>query len=51
MLARAEPDHEVTAELSEPIGKDLTFLLVGSDSREGMEDLTFFGPAGASGVT
>ncbi|HEU4915484.1 MAG TPA: LCP family protein [Acidimicrobiia bacterium] len=46
VLARAEPDHEVTAELSEPIGKDLTFLLVGSDSREGMEDLTFFGPAG-----
>ncbi len=46
VLALAEPDHEVTAELSEPIGKDLTFLVVGSDSREGIEDLTFFGPAG-----
>jgi LCP family protein required for cell wall assembly len=46
VLAMAEPDHEVTAELSEPTGRDLTFLVVGSDSREGIEDLTFFGPAG-----
>ena len=46
VLALAEPDHEVTAELSEPIGSDLTILVVGSDSREGIEDLTFFGPAG-----
>lgn len=46
VLALAEPDHEVTAQLSEPIGRDLTFLVVGSDSREGIEDLTFFGPAG-----
>jgi LCP family protein required for cell wall assembly len=45
-LALAQPDHEVTAELSEPTGRDLTFLVVGSDSREGIEDLTFFGPAG-----
>jgi LCP family protein required for cell wall assembly len=46
VLALAQPDHEVTAELSEPMGRDLTFLVVGSDSREGIEDLTFFGPAG-----
>jgi LCP family protein required for cell wall assembly len=46
VLAMAEPDHEVTAELTEPVGRDLTFLVVGSDSREGIEDLTFFGPAG-----
>lgn len=46
VLALAEPDHEVTAQLSEPIGRNLTFLVVGSDSREGIEDLTFFGPAG-----
>jgi LCP family protein required for cell wall assembly len=46
VLALAQPDHEVTAELSEPTGRDLTFLVVGSDSREGIEDLTFFGPAG-----
>jgi LCP family protein required for cell wall assembly len=46
VLALAEPDHEVIAELSDPVGRDLTFLVVGSDSREGIEDLTFFGPAG-----
>jgi LCP family protein required for cell wall assembly len=46
VLALAQPDHEVTAELSEPAGRDLTFLVVGSDSRDGIEDLTFFGPAG-----
>jgi LCP family protein required for cell wall assembly len=46
VLALAEPDHEVVSELSEPTGRDLTILVVGSDSRAGIEDLTFFGPAG-----
>jgi LCP family protein required for cell wall assembly len=45
VLALAEPDHEVVAELTQPTGGDLTFLVVGSDSREGLDDLRFFGKA------
>jgi LCP family protein required for cell wall assembly len=46
VLDLAEPDHEVVAELTESTGGgDLTFLVVGSDSREGLDDLRFFGRA------
>ena len=46
VLDMAATDHEVVEELSQPSGDTLTFLVVGSDSRRGIEDLTFFGPAG-----
>jgi LCP family protein required for cell wall assembly len=46
VLDMAATDHEVVGELSLPSGDTLTFLVVGSDSRQGIEDLTFFGPAG-----
>lgn len=46
VLALAESDEEVVNELSEAIGDALTFLVVGSDSREGLDDLAFFGQAG-----
>jgi LCP family protein required for cell wall assembly len=46
VLALARTDDEVVQELSEPTGDTLTFVVVGSDSREGIDDLTFFGPAG-----
>ncbi len=45
VLALATTNHEVVEELSEPTGDTLTFLVVGSDSREGIDDLTFFGEA------
>ncbi len=44
-LAEAKTDDEVTDVLDVSTG-DLTFLLVGSDSREGLTDLTNFGSAG-----
>jgi LCP family protein required for cell wall assembly len=46
VLAQASTDEDVVAELSRPIGESLVFLLVGSDSREGLDDLTNFGTAG-----
>lgn len=46
VLAMAATDDDVVHELTEPTGDTLTFLVVGSDSREGIDDLTFFGPAG-----
>jgi LCP family protein required for cell wall assembly len=46
VLAQANTDHEVVTELSEPVGESLVFLLVGSDSRQGLDDLTNFGSAG-----
>ncbi|MGH8952617.1 MAG: LCP family protein [Acidimicrobiia bacterium] len=46
VLALAQTDHDVVNELSQATGDSLTFLVVGSDSREGIDDLTFFGPAG-----
>ena len=46
VLALAESDEEVVSELSEATGDALTFLVVGSDSREGLDDLAFFGQAG-----
>ncbi len=47
-LSSADTDEEVTEVLDRPTGKDLTFLLVGSDSREGLDDLTFFGSFGGA---
>ena len=46
VLALADSDVEVVSELSEATGDALTFLVVGSDSREGLDDLAFFGRAG-----
>lgn len=49
-LARAETDDEVTGALDSASGDSLTFLIVGSDSREGLDDLTNFGDfSGARG--
>ena len=42
-LALAESDEEVVGELSAADGDTLTFLVVGSDSRERLDDLAFFG--------
>jgi LCP family protein required for cell wall assembly len=44
-LAEADTNTDVTDVLDESTG-DLTFLVVGSDSREGLDDLTNFGVAG-----
>lgn len=43
VLAQADTDEEVVQELTEPTGGSLVFLVVGSDSREGLDDLTNFG--------
>jgi polyisoprenyl-teichoic acid--peptidoglycan teichoic acid transferase len=45
VLARAESDDEVVSELSAANGSTLTFLVVGSDSRERLDDIAFFGKA------
>jgi LCP family protein required for cell wall assembly len=45
VLALAESDDEVVSELSAADGNTLTFLVVGSDSRERLDDLAFFGQA------
>jgi LCP family protein required for cell wall assembly len=46
ILALANTDQDVVNELSAASGDALTFLIVGSDSRQGLDDLTNFGPAG-----
>lgn len=46
VLALADTDDDVVSELREATGDSLTFLVVGSDSREGLDDLAFFGRAG-----
>lgn len=38
--------QESLAEISEDSADPVTFLIIGSDSREGLEDLTNFGPSG-----
>lgn len=43
VLAEADTDDEVVEELSAPTGDSLIFLVVGSDSREGLDDLSNFG--------
>jgi LCP family protein required for cell wall assembly len=46
ILALANTDEEVVNELTKATGDSLVFLVVGSDSREGLDNLTNFGPAG-----
>ncbi len=46
VLAQASTDVEVVSELSMAIGDSLVFLVVGSDSREGLDSLKNFGSAG-----
>ncbi len=48
LLATADTNAEVVEVLDVATGSDLTFLVVGSDSREGLDDLTNFGPAGGA---
>lgn len=48
VLATADTNAEVTGVLDAASGDDLTFLIVGSDSREGLNDLTNFGSAGGA---
>ncbi len=43
LLSGADTDHEVVDVLTDPTGDALTFLVVGSDSREGLDDLEHFG--------
>jgi LCP family protein required for cell wall assembly len=45
-LATADTNAAVAAVLDRPGGGSLTFLIVGSDSREGLDDLTNFAPVG-----
>jgi LCP family protein required for cell wall assembly len=43
LLADAATNDEVLSILTDPTGDSLTFLIVGSDTREGLDDLTNFG--------
>lgn len=47
-LATADTNSEVSGVLDVPTGQGLTFLLVGSDSRAGLDDLTNFGSVGGA---
>lgn len=47
-LATADTNSEVSDVLDVASGDTLTFLLVGSDSREGLDDLTNFGAVGGA---
>lgn len=50
LLATANTNSEVSGVLDEATGNALTFLVIGSDSRAGLDDLQNFGPvAGARG--
>ncbi|HEY4607360.1 MAG TPA: LCP family protein, partial [Acidimicrobiia bacterium] len=46
VLAQASTDDQVVTELSRASGDSLVFLVVGSDSREGLDSLDNFGNAG-----
>ncbi len=48
VLATADTNSEVSGVLDQAEGGTLTFLLVGSDSREGLNDLTNFGAVGGA---
>ncbi len=48
ILAGADTNEEVTGALDEASGEHLTFLIVGSDSRAGLDDLTNFGDFGGA---
>ena len=43
LLSGAATNEEVVGVLTAPAGDSLTFLIVGSDTREGLDDLTNFG--------
>ncbi len=43
LLSGADTDREVVDALTDPTGDAFTFLVVGSDSREGLDDLENFG--------
>jgi LCP family protein required for cell wall assembly len=47
-LGTAATDDQVTAALDESTGGDMTILVVGSDSREGLDDLSNFGAVGGA---
>lgn len=47
-LATADTDNEVSDVLDAASGDTLTFLLVGSDTRQGLDDLTNFGAVGGA---
>jgi LCP family protein required for cell wall assembly len=47
-LSTAGQDEQVTGVLDEASGGNLTILVVGSDSRAGLDDLTNFGSAGGA---
>ena len=46
LLSQADTDSEVVGVLDAPTGDSLVFLVVGSDSREGLDDLENFGRFG-----
>lgn len=46
ILALTKTDEAVVSELTEATGDALVFLVVGSDSRDGLDSLVNFGPAG-----
>lgn len=48
ILATADTDPDVQDVLDRPSGDSLTFLIVGSDSRAGLDDLTHFGSVGGA---
>ena len=48
VLATANTDSQVSKVLDEATGDDLTFLVIGSDSRAGLDDLTHFGTVGGA---
>lgn len=48
VLATANTDSQVSNVLDEATGDDLTFLVIGSDSRAGLDDLTHFGTVGGA---
>ncbi len=48
VLATADTNSEVSDVLDRPEGDNLTFLLVGSDTREGLDDLSNFGAVGGA---
>ena len=48
VLATADTNSEVSNVLDQPSNGGLTFLLVGSDSRAGLDDLTNFGDVGGA---
>src|SRR3990170_1992232 len=43
LVSGADTNEEVVEAITKPTGDALTFLVVGSDSREGLEDLEYFG--------